>query len=439
MLKRKAIQALEQWFHGPENKALLVKGARQVGKSYLVEAFAREHFSHVAIIDLIEDSRACESLRNASSAEDLLLRLSIAADTELVSGKTAFIIDEIQEAPNVLTYLKYLVQRGDYRYIITGSLLGVKPKNIDSLPVGYLSQVEMFPLDFEEFCWAQGLGENVYAAAAESLWHEEPLHDAVHVRLHDLFHRYMIVGGMPDAVNEFIENKSIDRVRSIQNDLHRLYKDDITKHAPEELRLLLHDIYDLIPAEATSKTRRFKLSDLRDVKRFSQVAEHFLWLTNAGVANPVYNVSAPVSPLLVSEQRNLFKLFYLDVGMLCSRFPKRAYEGLLDGSPTANMGAAYEAFVAQEFRAHGFDLRYFSSKKVGELDFVEEDSEGKVWAFEVKSGSDYATHAALDNALATRGYTIDEAVVLAECSNVVRSGKVLYAPIFMAGAFEYLP
>lgn len=290
--------------------------------------------------------------------------------------QTVIIIDEVQECPNILTFVKYLVQNDNYRFILTGSLLGTMLNNIDSLPVGYLTQIRMYPLDFEEFCWANGLSSVAVDMARSCLRTETPLPDFLYTRLSDLYHRYLMVGGMPDAVNTFLETNNIDEVRAIHKNLHALYRSDITKHAPKEIRLTLRDIYDLIPSEAASKSRRFRISDIKGVRRFSQAQEHFLWLSHAGVALSVYNVSAPASPLLLNERHNLFKLFYLDVGMLASSYPKKSYMGLLDGKPSMNMGGVYEAFVAQELKARGFALRYFTSKRLGELDFVVERTGG---------------------------------------------------------------
>lgn len=433
MFRRKAEAKFNLWLEGCPNKALLVKGARQVGKSYLVQFFAAKHFAHVVTFDLLKDQSAKTSFSEARSADDLMLRISVAATEPLVPGDTVIVIDEVQESSSVLTYVKYLVQKGEYRFILTGSLLGVKLENIDSLPVGYVRQVEMFPLDFEEFCWACGLAETVYAMGVEHLFRKEPLPDFLYERLANLFHRYLMVGGMPDAVRAFVDTNNIDEVRAVHRDLHDQYRADITKHAPDELKLVIRDIYDLIPSEAASRSKRFKLSSIQNVKRFDQVQQHFLWLTNAGVALPVYNVSAPISPLLVNERHNLFKLFYLDVGMLASRYPKSSYEGILDGRADMNMGRAYEAVVAQELTARGLPLRYYSSKKIGELDFLVEREDGTVDAVEVKSGRSYLSHAALDNAMAVKEYTIDRAIVFAE-TNVRQESGILYAPVFLAGS-----
>lgn len=439
MLDRKAKAQFQSWLDSSPNKALLVKGARQVGKSFLVSAFARESFEHVVAFDLIEDISVRDSFSAAKSADELLMRMTIAAVEPMIAKKTVVVIDEVQQCPNVVTFIKYLVQRGDFRFILTGSLLGVELEGIDSLPVGYVEQIQMYPLDFEEFCWANGVASVAFDMLRNHLEEEKELPDYLYDRLLSLFRQYVVVGGMPDAVNAFLATRNIDEVRKIHRDLHSLYHDDIAKYAPPDLRLTIRDIYDLIPSEVGSKNRRFKLSSIEGVKRFSQVTEHFLWLSEAGVALPVYNVSAPVAPLLVGEQRNLFKMFYLDTGMLMSSYSKKVAQGVFDGEAEGsfgmNMGAAFEGFVAQELKARGFKLRYFTSKKVGELDFVEETLAGDVLAIEVKSGRYYKTHAALDNALAARGYGIDRALVFAE-TNLFRDGNVLYLPIFMAGLLE---
>lgn len=439
MLDRKAKAQFQSWLDSSPNKALLVKGARQVGKSFLVNAFARESFEHVVAFDLIEDISVRDSFSAAKSADELLMRMTIAADEPMIARKTVVVIDEVQQCPNVVTFIKYLVQRGDFRFILTGSLLGVELEGIDSLPVGYVEQIQMYPLDFEEFCWANGVASVAFDMLRNHLEEEKELPDYLYDRLLSLFRQYVVVGGMPDAVNAFLATRNIDEVRKIHRDLHSLYHVDIAKYAPPDFRLTIRDIYDLIPSEVGSKNRRFKLSSIEGVKRFSQVTEHFLWLSEAGVALPVYNVSAPVAPLLVGEQRNLFKMFYLDTGMLMSSYSKKVAQGVFDGEAEGsfgmNMGAAFEGFVAQELKARGFKLRYFTSKKVGELDFVEETLAGDVLAIEVKSGKYYKTHAALDNALATRGYGVDRALVFAE-TNLFRDGNVLYLPIFMAGLLE---
>mgnify|MGYP000293757100 FL=1 len=365
MLQRKAKAQFESWLASSPNKALLVKGARQVGKSYLVNVFASESFENVVTFDLIADASVRDSVWR--SADDLLMRMSIAATQPMVANKTVVVIDEVQRCPNVVTFIKYLVQRGDFRYILTGSLLGVELEGIDSLPVGYVEQVQMYPLDFEEFCWASGVAAGAFDMLRGCLKDEKELPGYLYDRLLNLFHQYVVVGGMPDAVNSFLATRNVDEVRNIHRDLHALYRDDIAKYAPPELRLVIRDIYDLIPSEAGSKNKRFKLSSINGVKRFSQVTDHFLWLSEAGVALPVYNVTAPVAPLLLGEQRNLFKLFYLDTGMLMSSYSKRVAQGVFGGEAEdafgMNMGAAFEASLPKSSKPMDSDCATLRLKK----------------------------------------------------------------------------
>jgi predicted AAA+ superfamily ATPase len=237
---------------------------------------------------------------------------------------------------------------------------------------------------------------------------------------------------MPDAVNVYLQSNSLDQVRETQTAIRDFYRLDISKYAPRDRRLVIQNIYDLVPSELASQNRRFKLSSIADVKRFTQVEHEFLWLVNAGVALAAYNVREPISPLLLNEARNLFKLFYSDIGLLTSTFPKSVLLDILDGKSSANLGGTFENAVAQELTAQGFDLRYFTGRKVGELDFVLERRDGGLMAIEVKSSTNYLIHKALDNALATKNYDISSAYVLAE-TNVTQEGRVVYLPIYMTG------
>ncbi|MBQ9003094.1 MAG: AAA family ATPase [Eggerthellaceae bacterium] len=435
MLQRKALSQFEAWRARSDNHGLLVTGARQVGKTYLLEEFGRRAYANVVKFDLIENPAARRSFAQASSADDLAFRIGVMADAPLVPGNTLVIIDEVQECPEVITFAKYLVAEGAYDYAFSGSLLGVMLENIRSFPVGYVTEVEMRPLDFEEFTWASGLAPAAWDAVREAVVTARPVPDFLHERMLQLFRRYLLVGGMPDAVNAYIATNGIDASRTVQADIRRQYGIDITKYAPKGRRLVIRNIYDLIPAELSKQNRRFNLSDIEDVRRHDQVADDFLWLAAAGVALPAYNVSRPAYPLVVNDQRKLLKLFSNDVGLLTGTFLKRDAADLLDGRAKAALGGVYENFVAQELSARGFPLSYFTKKGIGELDIVTERGDGAVIAFEVKSGRGYRTHAALDNALAVGGYQIDEAYVLAEC-NVEGDGDVLYLPIYAVAALD---
>ncbi|MDR1422160.1 MAG: ATP-binding protein [Coriobacteriales bacterium] len=330
----------------------------------------------------------------------------------------------------VITWLKFLVDKGDFDFIVSGSLLGVALENIRSLPVGYLTEVQMYPLDFEEFCWANGLDWQVFNSLRAAMQDRIPVEKFLHERMMQMYRRYLLVGGMPDAVNAYLQANSIDAVRTVQDDIRRYYKGDIGKYAPKDRRLVIQNIYDLIPSELAGKNRRFKLSSIADIKRFTQIEQEFLWLLDAGVALAAYNVREPISPLLLNESHSLFKLFYSDIGLLTSTFPKDVSAAVLDGRSSINLGGTYKNAVAQELVAHGFALRYYSGKKIGELDFVVEDRGGGIIVLEVKSSSNYLTHTSLDKALSVKNYAIDEAYVLAE-TNLAVEDKVVFLPIYM--------
>jgi predicted AAA+ superfamily ATPase len=437
MLKRKAMERFRFWKDKKTRQALLITGARQVGKTFLIREFAKENYASVSEFNLIKSPDIKDSFFNAKNADDLMLRISVASQTQLVSGETLIFIDEVQECPEIVTYIKFLVDKGDYDFILSGSLLGVELENINSNPIGYLTEIKMFPLDFEEFCWANGLGDEVSTILHNAFETKTKVPDYLHIRLLDIFHRFLIIGGMPDAIVSFIQNGSIDQVRIIQKGIIDFYSHDISKYAPKDRRLVIKDIFNLIPSQLSSQNRRFKLSTIENIKRYKQIRDEFLWLINSNVALAVYNINAPVSPLLINESHSLFKLFQSDVGLLSSQYPKQSSLGLLDGKPGANMGGVYENFVAQELLAHGFALRYFSKHSIGELDFVVEREDGGIVAIEVKSGSSYMTHAALTNAIEAPGYNIEDAYVLAE-TNLEQKGKVLYLPIYMASLFTFM-
>ena len=432
MLQRKAEKKLESWKRRSCGRALLVTGARQVGKSFLVSAFGEREYKSVVSFDLVDDERALRSFRQAASADDLLMRISLLAESPLIPHETLVFIDEVQEAPEVVTHVKRLLDHKEYDFALSGSLLGVELENVRSFPVGYVTEVGMLPLDFEEFCWAMGAGPNVFDTLRECLESEAPVPDYLHERMTGLFRRYLLVGGMPDAVVVHRESGGIDGVRAVHEDIRTQYRRDITKYAPKERRLVIQDIYDRVPSQLAQQNRRFKLSDIPNVKRFANVADDFLWLTKAGVAHAVYNVAAPVYPLRVNEQRRTVKLFMADTGMLTSTFVKRDTAGILDGKPVGYLGGVYENAAVQELVAHGAHPYYFTKRGIGELDALFERPDGTVVAVEIKSGSSYRTHRAIDNALATEHYGIDEAYVAAEV-NIERDGRVLYVPAYLLG------
>ena len=426
MIERKVEQRLKRFRQ--ENKALLITGARQVGKTFIIREFGKQAYQSFIEINFLEDKTAASLFENARDSRDLLLRLSAIADKPLIPGQTLIFFDEVQECPEIVTAIKFLVEEGSYRYILSGSLLGVDLKDIRSVPVGYMDIVQMYPLDFEEFALANRVSPNVIDALREAFEEKRPVDAVVHERMMALFRLYLVVGGMPAAVMKYLETNNLRDVIEEQQAIIALYKKDIARYDPEE-KLYLEDIFDLIPSELNCKNKRFILKNLNENFKFSRYSNSFLWLKDAGVALPTFCVAEPTVPLRLSKSSNLFKLFLSDVGLLASMYMDHIQVKILNGEKSINFGAVYENAAAQELKAHGFDLYYFNSKKQGELDFLIERN-GHVLPIEIKSGKDYTKHAALSNVLANEDYDIPEAYVF-QNDNVSQTGKITYYPIYM--------
>ena len=426
MIERKVEQRLERFRQ--EDKALLITGARQVGKTFIIREFGKQAYQSFIEINFLEDKTAASLFENARDSRDLLLRLSAIADKPRIPGQTLIFFDEVQECPEIVTAIKFLVEEGSYRYILSGSLLGVDLKDIRSVPVGYMDIVQMYPLDFEEFALANRVSPNVIDALREAFEEKRPVDAVVHERMMALFRLYLVVGGMPAAVMKYLETNNLRDVIGEQQAIIALYKKDIARYDPEE-KLYLEDIFDLIPSELNCKNKRFILKNLNENFKFSRYSNSFLWLKDAGVALPTFCVAEPTVPLRLSKSSNLFKLFLSDVGLLASMYMDHIQVKILNGEKSINFGAVYENAAAQELKAHGLDLYYFNSKKQGELDFLIERN-GHVLPIEIKSGKDYTKHAALSNVLANEDYDIPEAYVF-QNDNVSQTGKITYYPIYM--------
>lgn len=434
MLRRKIMKSYQDWLDAPQKTALLVTGARQVGKTYSMKQFAQEHFKHVAVVDFVEHPDLVGIFQGAHGAKEILQRLSLAIEEPLVPGETLVFFDEVQECTEIVSAIKYLVEEGSFRYALSGSLLGVELEDIRSVPVGYTTDLRMYPLDFEEFCWSQGVEEGVFDEL-RACWNDlRPIDPFVHKRLLNLYSKYLVIGGMPAAVASF-NGTDLGQVRTVQENIRNQYRHDISKYAPTDRKLEIKEIYDLVPSELNNPNKRFVITKLDANARFRSYQSDFLWLVAAGVAIPAYNVDAPESPLLLSKKHNLFKLFYSDVGLLTSSFSRSVSLDLLSDRQDVNYGCVFENAVAQELVARGFDLYYFNSKKYGELDFVVQDKNDRVVPIEVKSGKSYKRHAALNNVLEVENYHLERGYVFGPC-NIEVTGKLVYAPVYLAGMLE---
>ena len=428
MLERKIYKRISDFYINNKNKALLITGARQVGKSYIIEAFVKEHYKSFIKVDFIENPNLVKIFDKAQSSEEILLRLSAIYGDKMIPGETLIFFDEIQEYPNIIVQIKYLLESGEYDYILSGSLLGTIFKDIKSMPVGYITIIQMFPLDFEEFAKANNVSDKVLHLLKQSFADKAPLDEFIHRRMLSLFELYLIVGGMPSVVETYIKTKNLRRVAENQISIIELYKKDISKYDKDE-KLYLQNIFELIPSELNSKNKRFILKNLNENAKFTKYNNSFLWLKNAGVALTAFVANEPKIPLILSKSANLFKLFFNDVGLLAAMYGNNIQLKILNHETNINFGSIYENLVAQELTAHGFDLYFYNNKKLGEVDYLIE-SDGKIIPIEVKSGKDYYRHAAMDNLLNNKDYKIESGYVFCN-HNIKVDKKTTYYPIYM--------
>ena len=428
MLKRKIESSISSWIKN-DTKALLIDGARQVGKTYIIRKMLKEQECDYIEFNLIQSPELVKLLEKTESVDDMITNLSLFTNKAFVKGKTFIFIDEIQEFKEITTKVKFWVEEGSFRYIFSGSLLGVELKNISSAPVGYLKTLTMYPMDFEEFLQIYNYTDALKESLKKAFDNRTPVNEAVHNRMMRIFNIYMNVGGMPAAVQRFSETKNLEDVIGEHADITAQYKKDFTKYETEEKHIYLTQIYELIPGELNKSNKRFIFSDMKKGLRYEKSAEDFLWLANAGVALPVYNVAEPAIPLKINENSSLFKLFLSDIGMLTTLYGKGTKMNLLSDNTDINFGAIYENVAAQELKAHGFNTYYYNSKRFGEIDFVVE-YKGKVLPIEIKSGKDYKRHSALNNVMQISNYAIEEAFIFTNY-NIEVKGKCIYYPIYM--------
>ncbi len=431
MLKRKIDTYLTNYYATNRN-AILITGARQIGKTYSIREFGRTFKSFIEI-NFLENPDAVALFKGAKNSSDILLRLSAITTKPLIKGETLIFFDEVQKCPDIVTAIKFLVDEGSYRYILSGSLLGVELNDLRSEPVGYMGVKDMYPMDFEEFISCVGINQQVIDSLRTAWQNRTPVDEFVHSKIMELFRLYLVVGGMPAAVSKYIETNNLQEVMAVQKDIIKLYKRDIAQYDSNN-KLSIEEIFDLIPPELNAKNKRFILKRLNENAKFERYQNSFLWLKNAGVALPVYNIEEPKLPLLLSCSRNLFKLFQSDIGLLAAQYAEGIQLRIISGDKSINFGSVFENAVAQELVAHGIDVYYYNNKKRGELDFVIE-LEGKVLPIEVKSGKDYEVHRALTNIMDCSEYEIPESIIFNN-DNINVRGKYIYAPIYMVMFIE---
>ena len=433
MLERKFTSYLEHFLTNEPNKILLVNGARQIGKSYLVRYVGQKLFMHFVEINLKEDKEGEQVFADIHTTTDLYMRLSNYSSEPLGNkSDTLIFLDEIQSYPHLMTMLKFLNQESRYRFIASGSQLGVALSETPSVPIGSVTIKQMYPLDFEEFLWATGMGKEWIESIKQKYLAEEALDENSHNILLKRFQYYLLVGGLPEAVNLYLDDRNMVRVRQAHRDIHDLYRIDASQYDVEH-KLMIRRIYDLLPSNLENKKKRivYKNIEGKKGKKFSDYADEFEYLTNSGIALEVAAISNPHFPLAESEQKRLVKLYLNDVGLLTHLLYGLNVNAVLQDIKSINLGTVYESVVAQELAAHGFKLYYYDNKQKGEVDFLVDDyTQLEVLPIEIKSGKDYTEHSALTKFLETPDYGISRAIVFSNERKIFKKKGVTYWPIY---------
>lgn len=433
MLERKFTSFLEDFLTNEPNKILLVNGARQIGKSYLVRYVGKRLFKHFVEINLKEDKEGDRVFAGVKTTSDLYMRLGNYYSKPLGNkNNTLVFLDEIQSYPHLMTMLKFLSQEGKYRFIASGSQLGVALAQTPSVPIGSIEVQQMYPLDFEEFLWATGISREWIAHIREAFERGEALDESTHELLLKRFQYYLLIGGLPEAVNKYLADRNMVRVRAVHKSIHELYRIDASQY-DEEHKLIIRRIYDMIPSNLENKKKRVVYNKIEDKtgKHFADYADEFEYLTNSGVALEVLAICNPRFPLAESEQKRLLKLYLNDVGLLTHLLYGVNVNAVLQDIRSINLGTVYESAVAQELAAHGFRLHYYDNKQKGEVDFLVDDYDRlQVLPLEVKSGKDYTEHSALTKFLETPEYGIDRAIVFSNERQVFKKKGSTYMPVY---------
>ena len=435
MLYRKIKKRIEEYLSSDSDRMLLIDGARQIGKSYIIRHVGKKMFSNYIEINMEEDKLGDRVFEEAKTTKDFYMALSIVAGDKMKEkNNTLVFIDEIQAYDHLLTLVKFLMKEKKFTYIASGSLLGVTLKNTQSVPIGSLDIQHMYPMDFEEFLYANGVGEVAIDAMRESFNNNQALPDTVHDKMLDLFKKYLLVGGLPKAVEIFVESRNVVEFRSIQKEAHDLYGVDASKYEEEHgKKLKIRRIFDMIPSNLENKKKRVIIKDIEDKKwkRTNDYLDEFDYLISAGIALEVKAISTPTYPLVENSGKNLLKLYLNDVGILSGIFYRNNIKAVMSDIKSINLGSVYETVVAQELRAHGYDLYYYDNKKNGEVDFLIDDADNlSNIPIEVKSGKDYTVHSALDKFISNDDYNIKKAYVLSNEREVFVDNGITYVPIY---------
>lgn len=435
MLYRKIASKIESFLKSEKKRMLVVSGARQVGKSYIIREVGMRLYSNFIEVNMEEDKQSNRLFENARTVEDFMIALSTIAGAKMKdSEKTLVFIDEIQAYSHLLTLAKFLVEDGRFTYIASGSQLGIALKTTQSIPIGSIELLSMYPLDFEEFLIANGVGELLINEMRRKFEAKEALNESLHMKVMDYFRKYLLVGGMPSAVNTYLSEHNMVSVRNIHRDINLLYKNDAAKYESESLRKLkIQRIYDMVPSNLEKVKKRIVAKDieLKKGKRMADYQDEFEYLISSGITLEVQAISKPSYPLVENSGKNLLKLYMSDIGLLTGILYHNDVLPIMNDKCGVNLGSVYENVVAQELKAHGFKLYYYDNKKNGEVDFLIDSVDlMSALPIEVKSGKDYYIHTALNNLLKVDEYKITNGIVFSNEEKVYNNGNVIYMPIY---------
>lgn len=437
MLYRKITEIIENELKTNNDSILVVEGARQVGKSTTIRDIGnRLYKEHFVEIDMMEDSVGDRLFADVKTIEDFYFQLGIYAGEKLdTKDNTLVFIDEVQVYPELLTLFKFLNKDNKYKYIASGSLLGVALAETSSIPMGSIKKIRMYPMDFEEFLYANNISKETITVLRNKFNNYESLDESAHDKFLKLFKMYLLIGGLPEAVQSYVKDLNIKKIRVIHDNISEYYQADAAKY-DKERKLKIKKIYNMIPSNLENKKKRVVIQYIDNVrgKTYSQYIDEFDYLINSGITLDVNAVTNPSFPLVHSSTKNLLKLYLNDPGLLSNIFFKNNENAVLDDKLSINLGSLYENAVASELKAHNHLLYYYDRRKIGEVDYLIDDYDNTCpLPLEVKSGKDYTIHSALNRLLSIDEYKIKKAYVLSnnrECMKDEENDKCIYIPIY---------
>ena len=433
MLRRKIEERLVEWKNTPGHKPLILKGCRQCGKTFSVLKFARNNYKHVVYLNFFENPDYASVFTGSLEVDNIVMLISALLGSEAIfeAGETILVLDEIQDCPEARTALKFFRTDGRYDVIGTGSLLGVKGygKEPRSIPVGSETVIDMYPLDFEEFLWANGISEQIIDMLKKALEGETPVQEALHMRLRRLLLQYTVVGGMPDAVQVFVDSKRMDEVLRVQRDIVRSYEDDMVKYAERSDKSRIKECFQSIPRQLAKENKKFQYSVVRKGSTAAKYAGSLQWIEDAGIIRRCHNLSITELPLDGNAEEDTFRVYMLDTGLFISMLEDGTQYDILQGSLYGYKGAVYENLIADIFAKMGRKLYYYHKDSGLEVDFVIR-YKGECTLVEVKAatGNTKSTKTILNH---PEKYHVKSAIKLGDY-NVGRSGQILTLPLYMA-------